>query len=46
MGGLGALTGAVLNPRKLLFPASSPARARITGLGPAANLNQVLAGVI
>lgn len=46
MGGLGVLTGAALNPKKRLFPASSPARARITGRGPAANLNQEPGGVI
>jgi uncharacterized pyridoxal phosphate-dependent enzyme len=42
MGSLGALTGAVLNPKKLLFSTSSPADAKITGFGSTGNVHEEL----
>lgn len=38
MGSLGALTGALLNPRKLLSSSPAPAEAKITGFGATGNV--------
>lgn len=42
MGSLGVLTGAVLNPRKLLSSLPSPADAKITGFGSTGNVYEEL----